>query len=347
MKTFSLNALALGIAVSLSGCAPLPLTQSIQAETFTALQPVDVKIGIRQPELYANYVRSTAGTAGTAGCAAIPGLGVLLAAACGGAFGAMDASINAARAQEADEKVRPLKDLRVDTHFDQSMRNALVESMQATQAVRIADVVVTKTVTEKAYEDIFSASVSPSVMFVNIEYYLSPDFSMLELTSRSMLYPRSAAAKEAARLPTAPAADKPAPVLAQENASYRANFFYRARLPVASADTATNIEAWRADDGRLLRAALHHGIQQTSHVLREDLHARTTAASAATDIDLGNGQRGSLVFKSEAGMLARDAAGSLYFEADVADALRTHEVAQASAPVAGAASAHAGDSAPR
>ena len=119
---------------------------------------MDVTIGIRQPELYAQFELSTAGAAAAAGCGAIPG--------------AVDAKVNADRAKVAEEIVRPLKDAVVDLTVDR---------------------LPTKTVSDKAYEETFKASEAGSVMFANVEYHLSKDFGSLKVSARSLLFPRSAA----------------------------------------------------------------------------------------------------------------------------------------------------------
>jgi len=129
-----------------AGCTHLPATQPVKPEVLSALQPVEVKVGINQPELYAAFVRSTAGASGAAACAAVPGFGILLAAACGGAFGAVDASVNAARAKAAEESVRPLKDELVDVSFDQLMRESITQSLQTVPGMQLESVAITKTV---------------------------------------------------------------------------------------------------------------------------------------------------------------------------------------------------------
>ncbi|WP_198087680.1 hypothetical protein [Variovorax sp. E3] len=63
-----------------AGCTHLPATQPVKPEVLGALQPVEVKVGVTQTELYAAFVRSTAAASGAAACGAVPGLGILLAA---------------------------------------------------------------------------------------------------------------------------------------------------------------------------------------------------------------------------------------------------------------------------
>ena len=61
------------ISLALAGCAGVPPTKNMPENVSKAVQPVDVNVGIRQPELYAAYEVSTGGQAAAASCGAIPG----------------------------------------------------------------------------------------------------------------------------------------------------------------------------------------------------------------------------------------------------------------------------------
>ncbi|OUM01164.1 hypothetical protein [Variovorax sp. JS1663] len=344
MKVFHAAALSAGLMLVLAGCARMPLTQPVKSDVLAAMQPMDVKIGVTQSELYASFVRSNAGAAGAAGCGAVPGIGILLAAACGGAFGAVDAGVNAQRAKEAEERVRPLKDELVDLGFDPLMRDSVQQSLTSSPRMQLADLAVTKSVSDKAYEELFKASTSNAVMFVTVDYRLSPDFSALELSARSMIYPRSPQARTVSGLPATAQTPAPGsaaePVLAPKNAVYRASIHYRTRLPAPGADIPQNVATWKADNARLLRAALHGGIDQAARLLADDLQRQTVAEPIVAekfDIAIGNGVSvgADVIRQDDSGSLYRAPDGSLHFHASLEaaaaafDATRTARAAVA------------------
>jgi hypothetical protein len=336
---FAIRGAAIPVLASfiLAGCSHLPATQPVKPEVLVALQPVEVNLGIRQPELYATFVRSNAGATGAAACGAVPGLGILLAAACGGAMGAVDASVNATRAKAAEESVRPLKDELVDLNFDQLMRESLAQELQAVPGVRLADtgVTVTKTTTTEAYEKTFKASRSNAVMFVNLDYHLSTDFSTLEVSSRGLLYPRGTAAREAAKLPAALPTTSSEPVLALQNASYRSSIVYRAKHPAASDDATKNIAAWKADGARMLKLALQDAIAQSAALLAADLQGRHPVyASATAQVSVPPGLKANLVAQGSTGRLLRYPDGSLNFDAALASVAAAAPAAPAAPAVA-------------
>ncbi|MGJ3703211.1 hypothetical protein [Variovorax sp. AFSI2.2] len=315
---FAIRCAAIPVLVSLvfTGCTHLPATQPVQPEVLAAMQPVEVKVGISQSELYAAFVRSNAAASGAAACAAVPGLGILLAAACGGAMGAVDASVNATRAKAAEESVRPLKDEMVDMKFDQLMNESLAQALQSVSGMQVANVAVTKVVNTQAYEKTFTAATSNAVMFVNVDYHMSVDFSTLEVSARSLLYPRGTSARTAAKQPATLSTTPSEPVLAPKNAVYRSSIVYRAKHPAASADATKNIEAWKADNARMLKTALQDGITQAGALLAADLQRKYPAYEATTaKADAGNGLKANLVSQSNGGRLLRYPDGSLNLDA--------------------------------
>jgi len=324
----------------------MPLSQPVEHETLAAVQPVDVRVGIKQPELYAAFVPSNAGMVAAASCGAIPGIGILLAAACGGALGAVDAGVNASLAKTAEETVRPLKDQLVELNFNEQMRESVSRALRSVPDMQVERIELTKEVSDKAYNDVFMASQSGSVMFVNVDYHLSPDFSALLLSTRSLLFPRSAKARVAAKLPETVGAKTPNNELATvpKNATYRASITYSAKLANPAKDAAQNVAAWKANDGRLLRAAMADGIAQMERLLAENLQRKHEITEGVTQVKGDNGLFASQISQRDTGSLLRYPDGSLQFNAnlDVAAASfdATRQVASVSrAPVQVAAPA--------
>lgn len=314
-RSAALSALVLSMAIG--GCARMPITQPLKPELLAPLQPVEVNVGIAQPELYAVFERSNAGAGGAAACGAIPGIGILLAAACGGALGAVDANVNATRAKATEESVRPLKDALVDLRFDALMRHSVQDALEKVPGMQLANTTLTKSVTPVAYEKAFRASRSSAVMFVNVDYHLSTDFSTLEVDMRGLIFPRGDAARQAAQQPSPlPAEATDTSVLDPKNAAYLINIAYRAKLPKPGSDIAANVEAWKAGDARMLRAALHEAVARSTGLLADDLQGKHRDSSATTPgIKTAGGLDANLIVQDSAGRLLRDANGSLHFEA--------------------------------
>lgn len=337
MKEFQLVALIAGIAI-LTGCARMPISQPVEHEALTAMQPVEVQIGIAQPELYAAFVPSTAGATGAVACGAIPGIGILLAAVCGGALGAVDATTNAVRAKAAEERVRPLKDQLAELNFDQRMRESVSRALLREQDIQVARIGLSKKVTDKAYNEVFVASQSGSVMFVNVDYHLSPDCSTFLLSTSSLLFPRSAEARTVAKLPPiveAKASDNELPV-ALKNAVYRAGITYRAKLVSPGKDAAQNVAAWSADDGHLLRAVMYDSIAQMGKLLTEDLQRKHEISGIVTEVTGDDGVRVSLIEKGDAGSLVRYPDGSLQFNSNLKVAMSNFDAARRAESVSAA-----------
>jgi len=195
MYDFRRAAMPALILIALAGCAGQN-SRHAGKDVVGTLQPIDVTLGVKQPELYADFEPSTAGQAAAAGCGAVPGIGLLLAMACGGAAGAMDATVNSARAKAADEVIRPLKDELVDVAFDKMLSESLEKELRAVPGMQMSTFAVTKTVENKAYEERFLASTATGVMFINIDYHISRDFSALQASASALLYPRAPSAQK-------------------------------------------------------------------------------------------------------------------------------------------------------
>jgi len=314
MSTSRRVALTALVPLCLAGCAGVPRTQALARDVAPSMQPVDIRVGVKQPELYAAFDPSKAGAGAAAACGAVPGIGILLAAACGGALGAVDASVNAARAKDAEALVRPLKNELVDIRFDQEMTEALRRSLLSVPGLQLAGTNLTKDVDDKSYMATYRASEAGAVMYINVDYHMSIDFSTLEVSARGMLFPRSANARKAAKLVAdLPPADGK---LTTTDSAYRMDVVYQARLPAqAGATPAAFIDAWKADGGRLIRGSLEDGIAHVSRALAEDLQRNPAEAAAvlrkvkpvAGDIE------GDLLAEQDGGQLVRFPDGTLHY----------------------------------
>lgn len=298
------------ISFALAGCAVQPAAQRGGKEAFLALQPIDVTVGIQQSELYAAYEVSRTGEAAANGCAAVPGLGLLLAMACGGAGAAVDAKVNAERAKVADETIRSAKDQVVDIKFDELMNAALSKELRAMPETQIAGFSATKNVAVNAYEEAYRASTANGVMFITVDYHVSRDFCRLQAPATGLLYPRKEpepklAGSSADRLNTTES------VLAAGNAARRSNAFYELRLPMpVKTSPAECVAAWKADGARTLRLGLQNATVELARMTAENLQREPVAKEP----------RGTVV-KRNGGELIRHRDGSTHFNLSTQDLL--------------------------
>ena len=311
-------ALSALFSLALVGCAVAPIDQPIKAEHVAVVQPIDLQIGIRQPEIYATFVPSMAGASGAAACGAIPGIGILLAAVCGGTMGAIDATVNASRAKAAEEQVRPLKDATLDLKFDQIYNEAISKALTTTPKLQFSSWAATKSVDPKSYDDIYRVSTGNSVMFLNVDYRLSTDFSTLEVITNGFLVPRSPTARTAAGLTPAVQPKEQGLAISANNAIYRVNITYQAKLPVQAANPAEYINVWKANNAQYLRTSVNDSAAQLARLLAEDIQrAPGSERTIVRKADPSKGLVGDVLAESTSGQLLRLPTGGLVYKAVV------------------------------
>lgn len=321
MHHFRRVALPALISIALAGCAVQPGAQKDGEQAFQALQPIDVTVGIQQSEPYAGYVVSRTGEAAANSCAALPGIGLLLAVACGSAGGAVDGKINAERAKAADETIRPVKDQLVDIKFDELVNGALSKELRAMPDTQIARFTTTKNVAANAYEESYRASTANGVMFITVDYHLSRDFRALQVSASSLLYSREEpeqklAGSSADRLTTTES------VLAIRNAKRRSHVVYELRLPLpVKASPVECVEAWKADSARALRLGLQNAVIEVARLTAEDLQREPAVKEP----------RGKVV-KRNGGEIIRHRDGSTHFNLTTQDLLDATASTAAAAP---------------
>jgi hypothetical protein len=202
------------------------------------------------------------------------------------------------------------------------MNDGVFAALKSVPNPRFSGVTVTKVVGDKEYEETFKASTAAGVMFVNVDYHLSTDLTWLQISTRSLAYPRNATARSAAGLPAALEGVSPGQpsVMDAKHAAYRASIVYRATLDKPGATPEERIAMWKADNGRLLRNALQDGIAQVSRMLAADLQRApdATAAPSLAKVEVENRQQADLVAESHGGKLLRYADGTLHFRTTLA-----------------------------
>jgi hypothetical protein len=314
------------LSVALVGCANMPAEQPLKHEMVGSIQPIEVELAIKQSEVYAAFVPSKAGQAAASGCGAIPGIGLLLAAVCGGAMGAVDAGVNASRGKAADNNVRSLKDEVVDLNFDQMMSAAMKQSLQNVPDLHLNGVQVTKDVSDKTEDQIYRASTAGSVMFVNVDYHISKDYSELQIYANGLVFPRSAQARVAAGQSAEPSAEADSALLDKKNAVYRVSIVYNSSLPVKASSPQEYVSIWTADNARYFRSAVDGGVHEISRLLANDILLGTVAKGSSSEkVDTGDGFKAELLSESDGGELFRSPTGALYFKTTLASRVSVAE----------------------
>lgn len=311
MKSFSRAGLSVVVSMALVGCAVPPVNKPLKQEVKAAINPVDLYVGIAQPDLYAAFEPSMAGASSAAACGAVPGLGILLAAVCGGAMGAVDASVNASRAKTAEEQIQPLKNAALDIQFDNIFNDTIAKSLKGAPGFRFGNMVLTKVVTPKAYEETYRTTASNAVMFITLNYNLSTDFSTLEVSSHALVFPKSPAALSAAGVPAE--ALKQETFTTVNNAAYRTQLSYRGTLETKAASPAEYVQIWSADNARLLRVAVHDAATQTARLLSEEIQRLPVPERAALKKEQVARMSYDLLAEEHGGKLLRDPLGRLVF----------------------------------
>jgi hypothetical protein len=176
-------------------------------------------------------------------------------------------------------------------------------------------------VDDKAYEEVFRASTSSAVMFVNVDYRLSSDFSTVEVSALGSVFPRSAAARTATGKPAQLPEEAKGRLLLLHEAAYRVDIIYRSALPTPAPGAAANIGTWKADNARLLRAALEDGARQVARLLAEDMQ-RVPGADRPVlgKADAGKGLMGDLLSKADGAQLIRVPSGAYVYKTTVVPA---------------------------
>jgi len=220
----------------------------------------------------------------------------------------------------------------VDAKFDQVFSDAIGKSLRGIPKFQFSGTTLTKTVDGKAYEETFRASTASAVMFVNVDYHLSTDFSTLEVSARGLVYPRSAGARTASGLAAElPAAGKD-PVLALNAAAYRLDLGYRGKLPDQAASPADYVAAWKADNARMLRAGVSDAAAQIGRLLAEDMQrAPDSQRTVIRKAEPAKGLPGDLLAESNGSQLLLLPSGGLQFRTTLS---KDAGAASAAAPAA-------------
>lgn len=241
-----------------SGCAVQPVYKPMPTEAQGNLQSADVVLGISQKEIRGQIHESN-----------------LTAAAGGGLlFALIDAGVNQSRANSAERDISPVKDALLDFDFNKEMTAALAAEFEEVEWVNNERISVITEMTDANYDDHFRKSPSDAVMFVNLDYSLTPDFTKLMVNAQSMMFPKSAKLRALQQEIYSDTTELNNPNKANRtllaNSLYRNTFSYVAVLSNPPNDKGEAAAVWAADNGALIKQRMSDGVVAIAKLIMSD-----------------------------------------------------------------------------
>lgn len=229
------------LAVVLVGCATskaIPL----KPEASARIQSTRALIVIPQNEVNAEVVRSNVGQS---------------AAASGGVLGALigsaiDASLESSRASKANLALEPVRQQLVDFDFRAECEKKFRTAMVSHPWLKVDQIDITGQPDSPEDPNRTLATVpQDSLLAMVIDYQLSSDFRSLIVRSTVSFWQRGL-----------------------EDVQYLGEYRYLS-APIRPKSGETAVKVWADNNARLLRAAMHEGIDETIRMLKLDFVPRT------------------------------------------------------------------------
>jgi hypothetical protein len=234
----------------------------------TLIQPVEMRVYIPQADLFVRYEASVKAKWVQAGVC------LLYIGFCPGTIG-LRPLVDSELIKRDDARAGPLKDAVADIPFARRFGDALTAELSSND-MRIEPLVMVRSAAVAGSdEEAFIRSAAGAVVFMNVDYAVSADFSRFELVADATAYPRSEGARRALGL-KGDLDDHPerGPILSTANAFYRTTFRYEAPLPSAGKDANGNALQWQGGGGALIREAVTDAIEQATHSVARDFGTR-------------------------------------------------------------------------
>lgn len=311
MRQFASLAAAATVLACLVACSSTGPRHD-QPDPRTLVQPIEVRLNVPQADLYVHYDPSWKSQSVHLGLCLL--VNSLLCLAPTGLVQHIDADA----IKEAETRARPLKDAIADVPFADRFIQVLSTELTSNDVRVQTTQVVRSTTTSWMNEEAFGASTASSVLFMGVRYSLSPDFSRFEVVTRTEVFLRSEAARQAFGLKRS-LADDPirGSVLSPTNALYKTDFHYEAVLAASSKVAEENAQRWQSDGGRLIREAILGGIEQAARSVAHDFGTTFWSAPPSLPrITTREGKNGRLIREIPGkGRLLKLDNGGLLFEA--------------------------------
>lgn len=299
--TFRAGAAAL-ILFTLTACAVKPM-RSLNADTAASYHPVEVRVVVNRPQLYGAFDTLRLDTQTENPCLAGIETGKVpdVSWDCGPTTKMVAAKLTASRARKAEETIGPLQPKIADLDIAALLHEPIAEALRGMPNVKVSSVSLMRKPSAGALDEAYRASTAASVLFVYLDYHLTPDFSAFEVSASSLLYARSLAARTAAGLVnTATVPADALPTLMPRNAIYRSMVVYQAKLPEQKDDSMGGwAGTWSADNGRQVRIAVQDARAQLPRMLAQELQRPADAKrTVLRKVDENEGP-GELIAESE------------------------------------------------
>lgn len=305
---------ASGAAIVLlaTGCATQGGSDAGANSLREKLQPVDLRLTVSQPDLYAAYETSTIHDLTLVSACMLSVATCWLGPSIASAF-------EASGIRRQDETVQPLKTAIADIDFPVRETDAMSSAFAAT-GTRLSGITVERVPGEKNNEETFERSTAGSVIYVTIDYHATEDFSRFEIEARGLAFARSPAARRAVGQSEDLVDDqiRGAP-LSEKNSILRSTVRYVVALEHADAKSEVNAGTWTRDGGNMMRAAMLDGIAQVAMGVAYDFGtAPWPGGPALVTGKLSDGRKGKVVADDgAAGRLLRLEDGSLHYESSL------------------------------
>lgn len=244
---------AIGLSAVLSACAGTPMNQAMPPDLLAGDKTTQVLSAVSQSEMQAHIaVQDSSALAGQFGL-----IGALVGAA-------IDSGVNSSRTEAANERLAAIRDALIDFDFTQyyfdhlhaNVDNAALGAVVFSRASEFTD----------AYY--YRRTQDPGVqytLFLNGDYYLSADFSAIQVGIRALLVDNATIADRKGK------SGRP-PQLEIADAAYRSTILAEFVLDAHQTDDpAANATRWAEQGATLARTALERGVVLATEVLEMDL----------------------------------------------------------------------------
>lgn len=259
MKHIKLGvAFAAGVLlINIFGCAAVNEVP-MQPEAKKLIKSSNVVVGINQQEIYAeiNHSNTTAAMGG----------GLL--------FALIDSAVDSSRTSDAEELIKPIRNALIDYNFSRNFSSAMKKELKGLDWMKLRKLNVDTNLDPAREETIRNSSKDSIVMFADTRYYLSADFSALNIITNVRIYPKTKELMDVAKKIDGNNAENPL--------LYKHTLMTIQPLKNAAGTPEERIEAWTKKDSHI-RDALNRGIAQISMDLVEDLERKREEAKEKLD----------------------------------------------------------------
>lgn len=259
MKHIKLGvAFAAGVLlINLFGCATVNEVP-MQPEAKKLIKSSNVVVGINQQEIYAEINRSNTSAA--------MGGGLL--------FALIDSAVDSSRTGDAEEMIKPIRNALIDYDFPNNFSSAMEKELKGLDWFRLRKLSVDPNLDPAREEKLRSSGKDSIVMFANTRYYLSADFSSLNIVTNVRIYPKTTELLDVAK--KIDGNNQEAPLL------YKHTIMTMQPLKNAAGTPEERVTAWTMKQSHI-RDALNRGIAQISRDLVADLELKREKAKETLD----------------------------------------------------------------